>query len=42
MTKLAETIGLLRAHTAHDFALYKEGTLLRRIENFLVPWSLER
>jgi len=29
---LAEIIDLLRAHTAHDFALYKEGTLQRQIE----------
>jgi hypothetical protein len=29
---LAEIIDLLRAKTAHDFALYKPGTLLRRIE----------
>ncbi len=29
---LAEIVGLLRAHTAHDFALYKEGTLLRQIQ----------
>jgi FixJ family two-component response regulator/chemotaxis methyl-accepting protein methylase len=28
----AEIINLLRAKTAHDFALYKPGTLLRRIE----------
>ena len=30
--RLAEIIDLLRAKTAHDFALYKPGTLLRRIE----------
>src|SRR5271163_3066601 len=30
--RLAEIINLLRAKTAHDFALYKPGTLLRRIE----------
>src|SRR5271168_3538990 len=29
---LAEIINLLRTKTAHDFALYKPGTLLRRIE----------
>ena len=30
--RLAEIIDLLRTNTAHDFALYKPGTLLRRIE----------
>src|SRR5690242_9364618 len=30
--RLAEFIDLLRTKTAHDFALYKPGTLLRRIE----------
>src|SRR5580765_367454 len=30
--KLAELIELLRSRTAHDFSLYKPGTLLRRIE----------
>jgi two-component system, chemotaxis family, CheB/CheR fusion protein len=30
--RLAEFINLLRTKTAHDFALYKPGTLLRRIE----------
>jgi two-component system CheB/CheR fusion protein len=29
---LAAIIDLLRTHTAHDFALYKEGTLLRQIQ----------
>ncbi len=29
---LAEIVGLLRTKTPHDFALYKDGTLLRRIE----------
>jgi two-component system, chemotaxis family, CheB/CheR fusion protein len=29
---IAAVIDLLRARTAHDFALYKEGTLLRQIE----------
>src|ERR1700730_8607300 len=29
---LDEISDLLRAHTSHDFALYKEGTLLRQIE----------
>src|SRR5438552_3115720 len=30
--RLAEVIDLLRTKTSHDFALYKPGTLLRRIE----------
>jgi two-component system CheB/CheR fusion protein len=30
--KLTEIIGLLRSRTNHDFAFYKPGTLLRRIE----------
>src|SRR5271156_5657520 len=30
--RLAEIIDLLRTKTAHDFALYKPGTLLRRLE----------
>src|SRR5205823_1006089 len=30
--RLAEIINLLRTKTGHDFALYKPGTLLRRIE----------
>ena len=30
--RLAEIIDLVRTKTAHDFALYKPGTLLRRIE----------
>src|SRR5207237_9835478 len=30
--RLAEIIELLRTKTSHDFALYKPGTLLRRIE----------
>ena len=30
--RLAEFINLLRTKTAHDFALYKPGTLMRRIE----------
>jgi two-component system, chemotaxis family, CheB/CheR fusion protein len=29
---LAAIVDLLRAHTGHDFALYKEGTLLRQIQ----------
>jgi two-component system CheB/CheR fusion protein len=30
--RLVEIIALLRTKTPHDFALYKEGTLLRRVE----------
>jgi two-component system, chemotaxis family, CheB/CheR fusion protein len=30
--RLADIVNLLRTKTAHDFALYKPGTLLRRIE----------
>ena len=30
--KLTEIIGLLRSRTSHDFAFYKPGTLLRRME----------
>ena len=30
--RLAEIVNLLRTKTAHDFALYKPGTLLRRME----------
>ena len=30
--RLAEIVELLRCQTSHDFSLYKEGTLLRRIE----------
>jgi two-component system CheB/CheR fusion protein len=37
---LAEVIELLRAHTAHDFALYKEGTLLRQIERRMAMASI--
>ena len=32
LTNLAEIIDLLRARTSHNFALYKPGTLLRRME----------
>ena len=34
--RLPEIIDLLRARTAHDFTLYKPGTLLRRIERRLI------
>jgi two-component system CheB/CheR fusion protein len=34
--KLAEIIDLLRAKTSHEFALYKPGTLLRRMERRMV------
>jgi two-component system CheB/CheR fusion protein len=34
--RLAEIINLLRTKTSHDFALYKPGTLLRRIERRMV------
>ena len=37
---LAEIIELLRAHSAHDFALYKEGTLLRQIERRMAMASI--
>jgi two-component system CheB/CheR fusion protein len=38
---LAEIIDLLRAQTAHDFALYKEGTLLRQIERRMAMSSIK-
>src|ERR1700730_2096062 len=38
---LAEVIDLLRAHTSHDFALYKEGTLLRQIERRMAMASIK-
>jgi two-component system CheB/CheR fusion protein len=38
---LAEIIDLLRAHTAHDFALYKEGTLLRQIRRRMAMASIK-
>ena len=38
---LAEIIELLRAHTSHDFALYKEGTLRRQIERRMVTASIK-
>jgi two-component system, chemotaxis family, CheB/CheR fusion protein len=34
--RLAEIINLVRTKTSHDFALYKPGTLLRRIERRMV------
>jgi two-component system, chemotaxis family, CheB/CheR fusion protein len=34
--RLAEVINLVRTKTSHDFALYKPGTLLRRIERRMV------
>ena len=38
---LAEIIDLLRTHTAHDFTLYKEGTLLRQIERRMALASVK-
>ena len=38
---LAEIIDLLRAHTAHNFALYKEGTVLRQIERRMAMASIK-
>src|SRR6266436_1108310 len=38
---LDEIINLLRAHTSHDFALYKEGTLLRQIERRMAMASIK-
>ncbi len=38
---LAEIIDLLRAHTSHDFALYKEGTLRRQIERRMAMASIK-
>jgi len=37
---LGEIIELLRLHSAHDFALYKEGTLLRQIERRMAMASI--
>src|SRR3984893_5153436 len=34
--RLAEIINLVRTKTSHDFALYKPGTLLRRVERRMV------
>jgi len=39
---LAEIIDLLRAHTAHNFALYKEGTVLRQIERRMAMASIKK
>jgi len=38
---LAAIIDLLRAHTAHDFALYKEGTVLRQIHRRMAMASIK-
>jgi two-component system CheB/CheR fusion protein len=38
---LPEIIDLLRTKTAHDFALYKEGTLQRRIERRMAMAAIE-
>jgi two-component system CheB/CheR fusion protein len=38
---MAAIIDLLRTHTAHDFALYKEGTLLRQIERRMAMASIK-
>jgi two-component system CheB/CheR fusion protein len=38
---LSEIIDLLRAKTAHDFTLYKEGTLQRRIERRMAMASIK-
>src|SRR6202011_5320607 len=38
---LAEIIDLLHAHTAHNFALYKEGTVLRQIERRMAMASIK-
>jgi two-component system CheB/CheR fusion protein len=39
--RLAEIIDLLRTKTSHDFALYKPGTLLRRIESRMALASVD-
>ena len=39
--RLAEIIDLLRTQTAHDFALYKPGTLLRRIERRMAMAAID-
>src|SRR6266404_963195 len=38
---LDEIIDLLRAHTSHDFAFYKEGTLRRQIERRMAMSSIK-
>jgi two-component system, chemotaxis family, CheB/CheR fusion protein len=40
-TPLEAIIDLLRTHTAHDFTLYKEGTLLRQIERRMALASIK-
>ena len=39
--RLPEIIGLLRTRTAHDFTLYKPGTLQRRIERRMAMASID-
>ena len=38
---LVEIIDLLRKHTAHDFSLYKEGTVLRQIQRRMAMASIK-
>ena len=38
---LPEIIDLLRTKTAHDFTLYKQGTLQRRIERRMAMAAIE-
>jgi two-component system CheB/CheR fusion protein len=40
--RLPEIIDLLRTKTAHDFTLYKQGTLQRRIERRMAMAAIER
>jgi two-component system, chemotaxis family, CheB/CheR fusion protein len=40
-SRLPEIIELLRAKTAHDFTLYKPGTLHRRIERRMAMGAIE-
>ena len=40
-TRFAEILGLLRAQGAHDFTLYKEGTLRRQIERRMATASIK-
>jgi two-component system CheB/CheR fusion protein len=40
-TDLSAIIDLLRTHTAHDFALYKEGTLQRQIKRRMAMASIK-
>ena len=37
---LGEIVGLLRAHSGHDFALYKEGTILRQLQRRMATASI--